>query len=104
MTPFEMDQNAFEIIEAPIIHSNPLADWEVRPRLVRQSRAKRLADRLEFPLFHRNRTSAVPQDLLHARSHQKRPTILIIKSAEQITWKQRLLNFLYPVRPATHTF
>src|SRR5258708_2064353 len=97
MTPSEIDQESLKIVQASVIHSNSLADLQVRPRLIRQSRAKRLADRFEFRLFHGNRTAAVPQDLLYARSHQKRPTIQIVKAAEQITWEQRLLKFFHPV-------
>src|SRR6266481_6245950 len=104
MTPFEIDQESFKVVQASVVHSNSLADLEVRPRLIRQSRAERLPDRLEFLLFHRYRTATVPQDLLYARSHQKRPTIQKIKSAEQISWEQRLLKFFPPVRPATDAF
>src|SRR5580700_9367175 len=103
MTALEINQDPFEIVQTSVIHSHSLANLEVRPRLIRQSRAKRLADRLELSLLDGNRIAAVPQDLLYARGHQKRATIQKIKSAEQITGEERLLHFFHPVRPATDT-
>jgi hypothetical protein len=86
-----------------VIHSHALSNLEIEPRLTRQAGSKGLPDRLNFYFFDWQGRSSHSYDLLDARSHQDRPSIVKVESTKQIAWEKWLFDLFYSVGPTTLT-
>jgi hypothetical protein len=83
-----------------VTDTNALTNLQIGPWLTGQPGSQSLPNRLYFCFLHRNWGTTDTDDLAHTRRHKQRPTVVQIKTTEQVSREERLLHFLHAVRPA----
>src|SRR5258705_5389467 len=98
MISLHVDQNSFKPAQRPVVHADALANFQVRPRLLRHSGRYGELQRLNFLVRDGNRCPAIPDNLQDPGGGDHWAAVLKIKAAEEVARKEWLFQLFQPVR------
>jgi hypothetical protein len=92
-------QDSLESAKSAMLDSHSLTDLGIRPRSVGETGTYQHTNGLDFDFLDGNRFLAYANDGNKAWRLQNWKSVLRVKSAEEVPWKQGKFDFLDSVRP-----
>src|SRR5260370_7881825 len=99
MISLHVDQNPFKPAQRPVVHADALANFQVRPRLLRHSGRYGELQRLNFLVRNGNRCPAISDNLQDPGGGDHCAAVREIKATEKAPSESCLLTSVYPGPP-----